>query len=387
MSNLGSRLKQAREARGIDLREIAAATKISVTALEALERNDYSRLPGGIFSRSFVRAYALAVDLDPEITVDEFVAALEQSRRDAEQNARKPEISADDRAFLARQQRALKQLRVGAAIVVVLVAAAAIWWFWGRGAADPGRPLEERSPAAPAASSPSPDPSAPPPVAPATPATEAGRPAPADRVAIEFDFLARCWISITADGVLDVRRQFEAGERHAVEARTEVVISAGNAGGFRWSINGRAARPLGRAGATREVRISPQNYTTFLEQVSRRAVPAAGAPLRAHLGQPVHVDGRALTLFVGAHRFEEHHRALQIAVNRLARGAEVQLPDFVERIHGGPSAARHLEPVARDRDGQDARAAAGQRGGDRLAAIRVGEAEEAAAAASAADLS
>jgi cytoskeletal protein RodZ len=130
MSNLGSRLKQAREARGIDLRELAAATKISVTALEALERNDYSRLPGGIFGRSFVRAYALAVDLDPDITVEEFVAALEESLRDAERNARKPEISADDRAFLARQQRAIRQLQLAIAVVLILAAAAAIWWFW-----------------------------------------------------------------------------------------------------------------------------------------------------------------------------------------------------------------------------------------------------------------
>jgi cytoskeletal protein RodZ len=130
MSNLGSRLKQAREARGIDLRELAAATKISVTALEALERNDYSRLPGGIFGRSFVRAYALAVDLDPDITVEEFVAALDESHRDAERNARKPEISADDRAFLARQQRAIRQLQLAIAVVLILVAAAAIWWFW-----------------------------------------------------------------------------------------------------------------------------------------------------------------------------------------------------------------------------------------------------------------
>jgi cytoskeletal protein RodZ len=130
MSNLGSRLKQAREARGIDLRELAAATKISVTALEALERNDYSRLPGGIFGRSFVRAYALAVDLDPDVTVEEFVAALEEGRRDAERNARTPEISADDRAFLARQQRAIRQLQLAIAVVLILAAAAAIWWFW-----------------------------------------------------------------------------------------------------------------------------------------------------------------------------------------------------------------------------------------------------------------
>ena len=44
-----------------------------MVALEALERNEISRLPGGIFSRSFVRSYALEVGLDPEQTVRDFL--------------------------------------------------------------------------------------------------------------------------------------------------------------------------------------------------------------------------------------------------------------------------------------------------------------------------
>src|SRR5258706_11203687 len=70
----GSKLREARERRGISLREIANTTKISVSALEALERNDISRLPGGIFSRAFVRSYASEVGLDPEATIREFIA-------------------------------------------------------------------------------------------------------------------------------------------------------------------------------------------------------------------------------------------------------------------------------------------------------------------------
>src|SRR5438876_10101356 len=70
----GKKLREARERRGITLREIADTTKISVSALEALERNDISRLPGGIFSRAFVRSYALEVGLDPEETIHDFIA-------------------------------------------------------------------------------------------------------------------------------------------------------------------------------------------------------------------------------------------------------------------------------------------------------------------------
>ena len=68
MEDFGGKLRQARERRGISLRQIAASTKISAAALEALERNDISRLPGGIFSRAFVRSYAAEVGLDPDAT-------------------------------------------------------------------------------------------------------------------------------------------------------------------------------------------------------------------------------------------------------------------------------------------------------------------------------
>src|SRR5438093_6294860 len=72
--DFGSKLRAARERRGLSLRQIAGATKISVAALEALERNEISRLPGGIFSRAFVRSYANEVGLDPEATIQEFIA-------------------------------------------------------------------------------------------------------------------------------------------------------------------------------------------------------------------------------------------------------------------------------------------------------------------------
>ena len=73
MDDFGGKLRLARERRGIPLRQIAATTKISVAALEALERNDTSKLPGGIFSRAFVRSYAVEIGLDPDDTVRQFL--------------------------------------------------------------------------------------------------------------------------------------------------------------------------------------------------------------------------------------------------------------------------------------------------------------------------
>jgi len=66
-------MKRLREERGVSLRLIAEATKISTNALEALEGNDISRLPGGLYTRAFVRSYAIAIGLDPEQAVREFL--------------------------------------------------------------------------------------------------------------------------------------------------------------------------------------------------------------------------------------------------------------------------------------------------------------------------
>ena len=69
-ATIGEQLRLAREERGIPLREISDQTRISVHYLEAIETNDYKRLPGGIFNRSFVKAYARYVGYDEKEAVD-----------------------------------------------------------------------------------------------------------------------------------------------------------------------------------------------------------------------------------------------------------------------------------------------------------------------------
>lgn len=69
----GPRLRKERERRKISLDSIAATTKVSVALFEGLERDDVSRWPSGIFRRSFVRAYASAIGLDPDEIVREFL--------------------------------------------------------------------------------------------------------------------------------------------------------------------------------------------------------------------------------------------------------------------------------------------------------------------------
>jgi len=119
--DFGSRMRHVREQRGVSLREIADATKISVSALEALERNDISRLPGGIFSRAFVRSYAAQIGIDPEQTVRDF---LSQFPHDSV-TAGSPHVLIDD-GFTER--RRLDPRAVMILCTLVLVAVAIIFW-------------------------------------------------------------------------------------------------------------------------------------------------------------------------------------------------------------------------------------------------------------------
>ena len=73
IDSFGSRLRYERERRQIAIKSIAESTKISVPLLEALERDDVSRWPSGIFRKSFIRSYAEAVGLQPEPIVREFI--------------------------------------------------------------------------------------------------------------------------------------------------------------------------------------------------------------------------------------------------------------------------------------------------------------------------
>ena len=57
-------LATIRQNRGISLAQIAESTKIGVRSLEAIERGDFSKLPGGIYNTSYIRQYARAIDYD-----------------------------------------------------------------------------------------------------------------------------------------------------------------------------------------------------------------------------------------------------------------------------------------------------------------------------------
>jgi len=119
MSDFGRKMREARERRGVSLRQIAATTKISIAALEALERNDPSRLPGGIFTRAIVRSYASEVGLDPNTTVREFLTYFDL---DLPSLTRETPAGASDSGSI-RGERRLRRVLLKVVVVSLVLAA------------------------------------------------------------------------------------------------------------------------------------------------------------------------------------------------------------------------------------------------------------------------
>src|ERR1700757_1545667 len=87
-SGIGEKLRLEREARGIALRDISEQTRISMRYLEAIEADDYKRLPGGIFNRSFIRAYAKSVSFDEKEAMEDYARTLRERGETADEESK-----------------------------------------------------------------------------------------------------------------------------------------------------------------------------------------------------------------------------------------------------------------------------------------------------------
>jgi cytoskeleton protein RodZ len=249
MTDFGGRLRQAREGRGISLRQIAANTKISVGALEALERNDVSKLPGGIFSRAFVRSYAAEVGLDPEQTVREFLERFDNEPA-PEPHVHVP-VSEIEQGFENRQRAALLAVK---AVVGLLIVGGVATYFVVKGRQNPGETV-----AAAVTPTPAPVPS------PANTPIEAADPAPATSpMRLELHPTARCWVRLVVDGTPVLAREMSSGERQTVTVRDTAVIDVGDAAAFAFSVDGRAGKPLGTSGTVTSVRLNRATLNQYL---------------------------------------------------------------------------------------------------------------------------
>ncbi len=286
-ADFGTRLRQARERKGVTLREIANRTKISVGVLESLERSDLSKLPGGIFSRGFVRSYAREVGLDPDTTVEEFIGLLPHDSVAAGH----PRADQVEDTELFESDRRVASSVFWILLISVPLAGGVLYL----GMAERGGGQRGQKPApAPAARATLPDPT---PAPDTSPSTETGGQRPsADPVAappqsgatsgvaapaavpppiaasvadeglkIELSARRPVWVSATVDGQKAISRLLQVGDKEVVDVKRELMLTAGDASAIKMTVNGAEARSLGKNGEVITARVTPANFRDYLQ--------------------------------------------------------------------------------------------------------------------------
>ncbi len=280
--SVGAALQRARNARGLTCEQLTSRTRIPLRIIVAMERDDWTKVPGGIFARGYVRAYAKEVGLDANELAARFEA--EQAPPPVESVApppglarprlrvRWPVLSEDARRWLA-----------GPVFVVLLV----LVYLAGRASGpDPGEPSQTpeaaKPPAVAAAGEGAEEPGRALTSAPTSPvgtsshvsrASVSGRPPTAAvpdessrdgaPLVLDVEVTRECWVTASADATRVVYRLLQPGER--VQARGHVLmLHVGDAGALRLSLDGEPAKPLGESGQVVSLRITRQNYRSLL---------------------------------------------------------------------------------------------------------------------------
>ncbi len=264
----GIMLRRSREAQGLTIEDLARTTKITKPILNALESSDVLRLPGPIYTRGFVKAYAREVGLDPDVTAEEYLTELEALQAERPVDDHGAHASKTDAARVTRHGRdqsrdplpmdQVRQFGWLAAAVAVAGLIAYLLLFGGRDdrADAAGVPIEAATGTdAVAASHTTPE----------NDAREAGAAmAVGEPFRLELRTQGLCWVVISIDGAPVLARLLKPGERHEFDVAEEAVIRVGDPGALTMSINGETGRPLGPAGEPVDVRITATNFHQFL---------------------------------------------------------------------------------------------------------------------------
>jgi cytoskeleton protein RodZ len=285
MGSFGDRLKKEREQRSITLDDISLSTKIGTRMLRALEEEKFDQLPGGIFNKGFVRAYARHVGLDEEQTLADYMEALGESKM-----APPPEAHVTAKAEPAPERRPVAyaggespagEIPWGmlALALLLIVLAFASWSYYHRAPQvekSTNAPAPTGETVAPPAAAPSPAPqSAAPSSEKAAPASNDGKapttpipttekmasPSPVAEAALHgvpsgtFAVLLKgnnevqeCWVSIVVDGQPPYEITLVAPEQKLIPAKNEVIVKAGSVGALDVFFNGQKLPPQGGYG-------------------------------------------------------------------------------------------------------------------------------------------
>jgi cytoskeleton protein RodZ len=300
VTSFGAQLKKEREKQGVTLEEISVSTKIGTRMLRALEEEHFDQLPGGIFNKGFIRAYARCLHMDEEQAIADYLAATGASplANNSENNdAQAPILDPPSR----EPNDAATSLPWSTFAVVLLIIALgfAAWGFYSResqkatrdsatpaanapnlpplAAAEQSPPQpkpaksvdsspETRQPAtppaapAPAASTPSQ------PVTPPPPTVASSQPRPPVPANAPLLLLIKAredsWLSIYVDGEIVTRALLAAPAQKSVRAEKEIVIKAGNMGALDFEFNGKKLPTQGDYGEVKTLTFDAHGLQT-----------------------------------------------------------------------------------------------------------------------------
>jgi cytoskeletal protein RodZ len=269
MPSIGDALRQERLRRGLSLEEVAERTRISARFVEALEAEEFDKLPGNFFARAFLRQYASFLGVDPRL-VQPAVATLEEPAEapPAEPPPETPRLHIAPIVSHAKPRLALKRwLGSIASFVLVVLACAVMYVIWQR-----VRTAPERTTAAPATPQ-APAVAAPPAAEPAWPPSPAGPPAP---IQLDIRASADVWVRVTADGAVLFSGTLRPGQLRTFQGKEAMSVLTGNAGGLEIAFQGKPLGTLGPRGHIRVIEFTPAGH-----RILERTPPPASGPAAA----------------------------------------------------------------------------------------------------------
>jgi cytoskeleton protein RodZ len=286
VASFGTRLKEERERRKISLDEISATTKISTRLLHALEEDHFDLLPGGIFNKGFIRAYAQYLGLDEEQIIAEYVESTQVQPAGGEPNKSVP-LTTEIRAAAETRDPGTVSWGLFAALLLISALGVAVWGYRSRQATTADKapaPYSNADTASmrPGAASPSGDSAQPAVKAISTKsnegvpkvanATSAASPATSS-ILVHIRAHEDSWVSITTDGKRIFQDTLVASSEKSVQASKEMTLRAGNMAGLDLEWNGQRLPPQGSDGEAMTLRFDANGW-----HVVPKPTPAADSP-------------------------------------------------------------------------------------------------------------
>lgn len=308
MGGFGENLRREREARGVTLDDISTATKISVRLLQAIENEEFDRLPGGVFNVNFVRQYARHLGLDDQEVVNEFRRLTTPVEPEIPQQ--RPSITSAEWAHSREsdydwdRQRQSQIWALATFVIVVIGVASGLYLWWdSRRAAGPGGtvasapiagptipatptpeptrlPTPQAVQASPVAAKladntpqpgPSPERSVAPSAAPASPGAEAP-------IRVEIQATGVVWVAASADGQVRFQTTLQPEQRREVTAQSVVRLRVGDAAAIALTLNGQTQPPVGPKGQVRTVILTPQGMRVLAPPPKDEPQPTTPPP-------------------------------------------------------------------------------------------------------------